>query len=221
MADDLPIQSSRMKHYRLIRHTARTLLHLIQAGPDDGKEKAGIEFQLPTDSRIGSHFCDVLIEDAGRESAIHRILRAAELPAGGVVVNGEIGGSPITLTSHATLRLATLLLESLAEAGRRAEQESSAAVVSGKGGRRRVQGKPTTKLLEQLIGVYAIMREKYPTSGPQLGYTVGGPLSRFIKAALACAQEDWPELRYISEGAIRAACRKYAKHVRGNRASKT
>src|SRR6516162_5887880 len=78
MADDLPIQSSRMKHYRLIRHTARTLLHLIQAGPDGGKEKAGIEFQLPTDSRIGSHFCDVLIEDAGRESAIHRILRAAE-----------------------------------------------------------------------------------------------------------------------------------------------
>jgi hypothetical protein len=72
MADDLPIQSSRMKHYRLIRHTARTLLHLIQAGPDGRKEKAGIEFQLPTDSRIG--------KSATADGAFHATVNVAPEP---------------------------------------------------------------------------------------------------------------------------------------------
>jgi hypothetical protein len=118
-------------------------------------------------------------------------------------------GNRILLTHHAALRMATLFLKPLIDAAQRAYEEAVKDIKPGRGGHRHTQRKPTTSLLGDLVEVYAVMRQRFPKSGPPLGYSKGGPLERFIRAALACGLKQHPELRYVSEGAIRAAYRTY------------
>jgi hypothetical protein len=98
-------------------------------------------------------------------------------------------------------------LNPLIRAAQRAYEQAVEDIEPGRGGRRHTQRKPITSLLRDLVDVYAVMRKRYPRSGPPLGYSKGGPLERFVRAALACAEDRYPELRHVSEGAIRAAYR--------------
>src|SRR5262249_23137507 len=121
-------------------------------------------------------------------------------------------GKPIWLTHHAALRLVALYLGPIARAAHVAQLEAVAERQPGRGGRRNLESKATVRLLVDIIKVYDQMRRRYPKSGEPLGYSRDGPLERFVRAALACADKDkYPELRTITTDAIRGAFRRYRR----------
>lgn len=110
------------------------------------------------------------------------------------------------------LRLAALYLVPIARAAHVAQLEAAAEIKPGRGGRRHTESKPTVRLLVDLINVYDQVRRRYPKSGEPLGYSRDGPLERFVRAALDCADNGkYPELRTITSDAIRGAFRRYRR----------
>ena len=202
--------SMQAQHYQLVRAAAERLAALLQLDPREamrGQMLAPLGPKL--DAGLGIALCHAMIKQAELDDDICRILTIAWPPPGGAVVEGILRGNRILLTHHAALRMVTLFLKPLVDAAQRAYEEAVKDIKRGRGGQRHTQRKPTTSLLGDLVEVYAVMRQHFPKSGPPLGYSKGGPLERFIHAALACGREQYPELRYISEGAIRATYRAY------------
>lgn len=210
LGSELPPESSRAARFRRIRDVARTLMALLHAERDDDDRLPEIDdFQVALDSDLGVPLSEILLTAAQHDDELYRVLTSGIGAPGGVISTAMVRGTELALTHHAALRIATMGVAPIAAAADLAHKNAAEAVLPGRGGRRRTQVKPTTTLIVDLIALYAELRERYPSSGPPLAYSVNGHLDRFVKTILGYAQNHWDELRHVGDGAIRAAYRKY------------
>jgi hypothetical protein len=205
----LPTESSQAAHLRRIRDVAQTLMGLLHAEHNgDERSPEPDDFRIDLDRDLGVPLSGVLLAAAQHDDELYRVLTSGIVAPGGVISSAMIRGNELVLTHHAALRIATMGIAPLTAAAGLAHESAAEAVLPGRGGRRRTQVKPTTTLIVDLIDVYAELRARYPNSGPPLAYSASH-LDRFVKTILGYAQNHWDELRHVSDGAIRAAYRKY------------
>jgi hypothetical protein len=190
--------------FRLIEDRANELLNLLDArfGRDTTEDKwRELAPKLAHD--LGRHLAQVLIEEGAANPVLTDILSV--VPAEGGVVGGvprEEGQLPIGVTTGGSLNLVKMTITMVAEAASRARAEASAAVSPGRGGARRGGRTSSSRFALDLIRLYVEMRRRYPRSGSAVGYSRGGPLSRFVLAVFAATIENDPELKLIRDATV-------------------
>jgi hypothetical protein len=203
---ELEPPSSKVEHYRRVGNAAERLVDLLGAGQE--------EFGPTPDSGLSAALIPILLEQAEFSDLAYSVLGSAWLSPGGAVEERTLRSEPILITHHAVLRLATLYLGPLARAAQAAQREAATRLKPGRGGRLHTESKATVRLLVELIRAYDQARRRHPKSGEPLGYSKNGPLERFVRAALSCADKDeYPELGTITPDAVRGAFRRYRREA--------
>jgi hypothetical protein len=122
-------------------------------------------------------------EHAGRlkkiETAAHALLELLDaedghLPTWVGPLLRELGGCQISLPSLVSG------LRELGDVAGRLAREEAARTKCGRGGATRKGAGPEETLHRELFRIYADFRDRFPESGPAIGF--GGPLQRFVAA---------------------------------------
>jgi hypothetical protein len=83
-------------------------------------------------------------------------------------------------------------LRQLAEMAQLVAKSEEARKKPGRGGARREGPELPTALLYELFALYDAYRRRFPQSGPPIGFSLGGPLYRFVDAVFATIEFDAP-----------------------------
>jgi len=190
--------------FRLIENRANELLSLLGVRVGSGAiEDKSQELAARLAHDLGRHLAQILIEEGTANRVLTDILSV--VPAEGGVVGGVPRGEgqlSVGVTTGGSINLVKMTIVMLAEAASRARAEASAAVSPGRGGARRGGRTSSSRLALDLIPLYFEMRRRYPSSGSAVGYSPGGPLSRFVSAVFAAVREHNPDLRPIRDATI-------------------